>query len=115
MLFVRTTGNSRREREEEAPAARAGLHGVTLPWLHEHGVAVLASDGAHEAGGYAGISMPVHAVGIVAMGMPLIDDCDVEELAETCERLRRWEFLVTVSRLRWRGATGGAVNPIALF
>ena len=115
MLFVRTTGNSRREREEEAPAARAGLHGVTLPWLHEHGVAVLASDGAHEAGGYAGISMPVHAVGIVAMGMPLIDDCDVEELAETCERLRRWEFLVTVSPLRWRGATGGAVNPIALF
>ena len=94
-------------KRKRLPRGRA-LHGVTLPWLHEHGVAVLASDGAHEAGGYAGISMPVHAVGIVAMGMPLIDDCDVEELAETCERLRRWEFLVTVSPLR-----PGEAPPVA--
>ena len=117
VLLIRT-GIGRREREDTSPAdgRRPGLQAASLPWLHEQGVAVLGSDGAQEAASdYRDIPMPVHAVGIVAMGMPLIDNCDLEALAGTCERLGRWEFLLSVTPLRWRGATGGAVNPIAVF
>ena len=117
ILFVRS-GIGRREREEDPAVSqgRPGLHAAALPWLHEHGVALLGSDGGQEAPfNHDGLTMPVHAIGIVAMGMPLIDNCDLEELSATCERVGRWEFLLTVSPLRWRGATGGAVNPIALF
>jgi len=49
------------------------------------------------------------------MGLPLIDNCDLEDLASTCERLGRWEFLFSMQPLPWQGATGGAVNPIAVF
>ena len=59
--------------------------------------------------------MPVHFIGIVAMGLHLIDNCDLEALAETCERLNRWEFFLSIQPLRLEGGTGSAVNPVAVF
>jgi hypothetical protein len=58
---------------------------------------------------------PVHAIGIVAMGLWLLDNCDLEELASTCERLGRFEFQLQLAPLRIAGGTGSPVNPIALF
>jgi hypothetical protein len=59
--------------------------------------------------------LPVHVIGLVAMGLWLMDNCDLEELAATAERLSRWEFLLSVNPLRLTGLTGSAVNPIATF
>ena len=58
---------------------------------------------------------PVHQIGIVAMGLWLIDNCDLEALAETCDRLGRYEFLFSMGPLRITGGTGSPVNPIAVF
>ena len=54
-------------------------------------------------------------IAIVAMGLHLIDNCDLEALAETCERLNRWEFFLSIQPLRLEGGTGSAVNPVAVF
>ena len=52
---------------------------------------------------------------MVAMGLCLIDNCDLEELASTCSRLSRYEFLFTLAPLRLMGGTGSPANPLALF
>jgi kynurenine formamidase len=57
----------------------------------------------------------VHVLALVAMGMPLIDNCELEDLAATCADLGRWEFQFMMSPLRLAGASGSPVNPIAIF
>jgi kynurenine formamidase len=47
--------------------------------------------------------------------MPLVDNCDLEELAATCAELGRWDFQFMMSPLRLTGASGSPVNPIANF
>ena len=49
------------------------------------------------------------------MGLWLIDNCNLEELAAACAERGRWEFLLTIAPLRIRYGTGSPVNPIALF
>ena len=58
--------------------------------------------------------MPIHMVGIVAMGLWLIDNCQLEDLAATCERLAV-EFQFTLAPIRFQGVTGSPVNPLAVF
>jgi kynurenine formamidase len=96
---------------------QAGWHVGSLPLLHERGVAAIGADTAQDVvpSGYAQIALPVHIVGMVAMGLCLIDNCDLEALAETCARLGRYEFLFTLAPLRLDGGTGSPANPIATF
>ena len=90
---------------------------AALPWLRERGVALLASDVSHDVfpSGYEGLPMPVHQVGIVAMGLWLLDAANFEDAARECRRLGRWQFTVEVSPLRFTGATASPVNPLAIF
>jgi hypothetical protein len=85
--------------------------------LTERGVAMLASDVAQDPTptGYRTVHMPIHMVGIVAMGLWLIDNCQLEDLAATCERLDRWEFQFALAPIRFQGVTGTPVNPLAVF
>jgi kynurenine formamidase len=108
----------KRRLELGPPAAgRPGLHAETLPWLKERGVALVAGDASQDVdpSGYPGIGLPVHKVGIVGMGLWLIDAANCEELAQVCERLGRWEFMFNVAPLRFKNATGSPVNPLAIF
>lgn len=111
-----------RRRNEEGPSRdvfsqRPGLHAACMPWLHQRQIAALASDSAQDLfpSGYPRLRAPAHQVGIVAMGLWLIDNCNLEDLAAACERYRRWEFLLTLAPLRIVNGTGSPVNPIALF
>ena len=120
VLLMRTGyGRKRHEQgpDDVATVGRAGWHASCLPWFRERGVAMIACDTAQDAipSGYSSLRDPIHAVGIVAMGLWLIDNCDLEVLAETCSRMGRWEFFFTLAPLRWRGATGSPANPIATF
>ena len=65
--------------------------------------------------GYRTVNMPIHMVGIVAMGLWLIDNCQLEDLAATCARLGRWEFQFVLAPIRFQGVTGSPVNPLAVF
>jgi len=114
------TGYGRQKRQKGAVPThdgQAGWHAACLPWLHERGVAAIGCDTAQDVvpSGYAQVALPIHSIGIVAMGLWLLDACDLEALAATCARLRRWEFCFTVAPLRIEGGTGSPVNPLAAF
>jgi kynurenine formamidase len=104
-------------RDNVARDGRAGWHAHLLPWFRERDVALIAADTANDADpcGYPGISHPIHMVGIVAMGLWLVDNCNLESLAATCRELGRWDFSLTIAPLAFVGATGSPVNPIATF
>lgn len=118
-LLVRTGWYARRLQHGPwpNPRERPGLHAATLPWLHERKVALIAADAAQDVmpSGYERVAQPVHQVGIVALGLCLLDNCQFEELAATCAARNRWEHLFIVAPLRLRGATGSPVTPLALL
>jgi len=119
-LLLRT-GYGRRKRERgpdrTAEVGRAGWHAACLPWLYERDVALIGCDTAQDVhpSGYPSMRSPVHAVGIVAMGLWLLDNCDLEALAEAAAERECWEFHFQLAPLRLAGATGSPVNPIATF
>jgi kynurenine formamidase len=122
IVLLRTGGGRKRREAERADIRRDGIaesgwKAECMPWLHERSVGMIGADTAQDVfpNPYAAIKAPVHIVGLVAMGLWLIDNCDLEELASTCEHLDRWAFLCSVAPLRIRGGTGSPVNPIALF
>jgi kynurenine formamidase len=110
-------------REAHRQAARgfsgfAGLHAECLPWLQDRQIAVLGSDGISDPMPFAGTPewpFPVHQIGIVAMGLPLIDNVRVAELRTRLADLGRWEFLFSMAPLRIPKGTGCPVNPVAVL
>jgi hypothetical protein len=64
---------------------------------------------------YPNLGNALHVVGLVAMGLWLIDNGNLEELSRACASYRRWEFMLTVAPLVLERVTGSPVNPIALF
>ncbi len=104
-------------RNYNANKPRSGYQAACLPWLHERGIAMIGSDVAQDPTptGYRTVSMPIHMVGIVGMGLWLIDNCNLEDLAAACNRLNRWEFQFSLAPIRFQGVTGSPVNPLAVF
>jgi kynurenine formamidase len=94
-----------------------GLHASCLPWLRERGIAVLGSDAVNDVrpSGFDALVGPIHAVGIVAMGLWLIDNAHFEELARACAVRQSWAFMLCIAPLKLQRATGSPVNPIALL
>jgi kynurenine formamidase len=116
MLLIRT-GRDPRRRDHPVAAGRPGLAASCLPWLHEREVSMLISDEVHDVAPaqYAGIRTPIHAVAIVAMGLWLLDNAQLEQLAEACADRGRWEFMMVVAPLLLEHASGSPVNPVAVF
>ena len=120
VLIVRTGRWARRDARGPWSIQQdglAGLHMSCAKWLHARDVAVLGGDGAQDVlpSGVEGVSQPIHALCIVAMGMPIFDNCDLELVGREAEKRQRWEFLVTASPAAVPGATGSVLNPIATF
>jgi hypothetical protein len=61
------------------------------------------------------IALHVHAIALPYMGLPLVDNANLEPISKLCAELNRWEFQVTVAPLIIPGATGSPVNPIAVL
>lgn len=119
ILLVRTGRWALREARGawNASQAAAGLDASCLPWLHERGVAALGCDGVSDVlpSRIEGVNLPIHTVAIVAMGLHLLDNLDLEPLAKACSSENRWEFLLTIAPLVLIRGTASPVNPIALF
>ncbi len=114
------TGRWARGQEEgdwEILKSSAGLHASCLPWLKTRDVAVVGSDLALDVlpSRVEGFEMPVHWVVVVAMGMPILDNLDLEAVSKATEARKRWAFLLTVAPLAVEGGTGSPVNPLATF
>jgi kynurenine formamidase len=95
----------------------AGWHPDCMPWLHAREVSMVGADVPQEVrpAPYPEFPAPMHNCGLVAMGMPLIDNWDLEALSAACAELGRWEFQFVMSPLRLVGGTGGPVNPLAML
>ena len=117
ILLVRLGRDAR--RAQAADQAVAGLDPEVVLWLHEREVAVLGGDGVHDpipSGRIApGWPMPIHMIGLVAMGLHLLDNLWLEDVAAACAEEARWAFLLTLAPLPIPGGTGSPLNPIALF
>jgi kynurenine formamidase len=101
----------------ESHSKQPGWHAASLPWLREREVSLIGSDTANDAmpSGYSAIPLPVHVVALVAMGLWLMDNCDLEVLSATTAQLSRWYFQLAVCPLTLAGLTSSPVNPIATF
>ena len=49
---------------------------------------------------------PLHQLLLIPMGVPMLDNCDFEELTKAAVARNRWTFLLTVAPLRAETATG---------
>ncbi|GGN34512.1 cyclase [Streptomyces kronopolitis] len=114
------SGGLRRRREEGAwdlDAASAGLHVDAMPLLAERGIALLGGDGDSDVrpSPVDGLHSPVHALALAAMGVPLLDNLDLEALAAACAAEGRYAFLFMVAPLHIPGGTGSPVTPLAVL
>ena len=120
ILLVRTGHYGRRLAEGPSSPLHDGSpgpHAALAPWLRERGVAMWGSDTHNDVtpAVYPSLGSAFHIVSLVAMGLWLIDNMNLEDLAQACAQRSRWEFLLTVAPLRLKNVTGSPVNPIALF
>ena len=88
-----------------------------LPLLKARDAALLGTDVGLDVtpSGVEEVVIPTHTVAIVGMGLLIVDNADLEALAETAARLNRWEFMFSAAPLPVTGATGSPLNAIATF
>ncbi|MFI5669479.1 cyclase family protein [Streptomyces sp. NPDC051704] len=114
------SGRFRRSRELgpwDSGAASAGFHVDAVPLLAERAVALLGGDGDSDLrpSPVEGVHSPVHALAVAAMGVPLLDNLDLEALSAACAEAGRHEFMLVVTPLDVPGGTGSPVNPVAIL
>jgi len=112
VVLIRTgRGPTRLAREAVGP------HPLVALWLKDRQAAAFGSDGGNEMARSLvhGMRLPMHALAIAAMGMPLLDNLDLEELGREAAARNRVSFLLVVAPVRLHGATGSLINPLAVF
>jgi kynurenine formamidase len=95
-----------------------GLHASCLEWLHERRIAVLGSDAVSDVlptPYEPPLKMPIHTGTLVMMGVHLIDNADLEPLAEKCARESRYDFMFSLLPLILERGTASPANPVAMF
>lgn len=95
----------------------AGLHASVLPWLRQRDVSLLGGDAVNDVqpSGVAGINRPIHQLTQVNMGLPIADDIWTEDAALEAQRLKRWEFMLTLHIYQIQGGTASPFNGLATF
>lgn len=119
VVFIRTGRWAR--RADKGPwdigVESAGVHASTARWFKQRDIAILGGDGSLDVlpSGIPGVEFPIHQLLIVAMGTPMFDQCDLEDVARAAAARNRWTFLLTAAPLRVPGGTGSPINIIATF
>jgi kynurenine formamidase len=94
-----------------------GLTAATLPWIHEIGLAGVASDtSAVEVVPFSvpGVHAPFHVVGIVYMGLLVGEMFDLDQLAARCHDDGRYDFMLVAAPLPVSRAVGSPINPYGI-
>ncbi|HVY64452.1 MAG TPA: cyclase family protein [Gammaproteobacteria bacterium] len=116
-LLVRT-GMERMEQERglQDTYPRAGFHAECAEWMHQREVAIYGGD-CIEKLPYPSERFPsaMHMIALASMGLPILDWPALTVLAQTCDRHKRWDFLLTTAPMRLPGGTSAPVNPLCLF
>ena len=101
----------------------AGVHASCVEFLYETDAGILCWDQQDAPIADQGIPNPVpipiplhvHHIVLPYMGMPIVDNCELENLAPVCAELGRWEFQLVIAPLVITRGTGSPVNPLAVF
>lgn len=95
----------------------AGMHASVASWLKQRDVAMIGCDGVSDVmpSGVEGLVNPLHELVLVGLGMPILDNLDLEALADAAQRHQRTTFLFVGAPLRVPGGTGSPLNPLAVF
>lgn len=107
-------------------ASVAGVHASCIEFLYETDASMLIWDmqdapivdqGFPNPTPYeqVPVSMHVHHIVLPYMGMPIVDNAELEQLAATCAQNGTWEFELVVAPLNVPGGTGSPVNPLAVL
>jgi len=120
VLMIRTGRAAMRKAKGGWDPMRVGLPGLDascLPWLHERRIAVLGCDAVSDVvpSGYDGVMLPIHVGTLVAMGIHLIDNADLDAVSATSAKLGRYEFMFSMAPLILERGTASPVNPLAIF
>jgi kynurenine formamidase len=123
VLLVRTGRWARRAKLGPWNAAReaAGLDASVAPWLKQRDISVLGSDGVNDVqpsgvvGAGEAANRPIHTLAIAVLGVPLVDNAYLEDVAREAAARKRWEFLVTAQFTRVPGGTATSFNALATF
>jgi kynurenine formamidase len=118
-IFLRTGRWARRAQLGPWAVARnaAGYHASIAPWLKSRGVSFIGSDVAQDVvpSLVEGVGLPIHTLAITALGIDILDNQDLEAVAETAAKVNRWEFLLMAAPVPVTGGTGFPVNALAIF
>lgn len=119
VIFVRTGRWARRATKGswDLPNKAAGLHASCARWIRQRDVAMIGSDAGSDVqpSGIAGVTHPIHQLALIAMGVTIFDNCDLEAVSLEAAKRNRWEFLLTAAPIPVPGGTGSPLNPIAVF
>lgn len=119
VIFIRTGRWARRAAlgPWDVGNKAAGLHASCAKWIKQRDVAIIGSDAASDVvpSGVEGVPLPIHQLTLVALGIHIFDNCDLEALSGAAATRKRWEFLLTAAPLAVNGGTGSPLNPIATF
>jgi kynurenine formamidase len=120
VLLLRTGQLGRRGITGPVDIAVGGSSGPSpeiLPLLQDRQVAVMGSDTGNDVAPnpYDLFTNPVHQVGIVGLGLWILDNAWLDDLAKACSDRGRWEFMISILPLKMPTVTGSPVNPLVLF
>ncbi|WP_345762761.1 cyclase family protein [Diaminobutyricibacter sp. McL0608] len=122
IVLVRTGQYARARRDgwgDYAGGQAPGLSLSTAGWLHDTEIAAIATDtwGFEVRPNEFDVPafQPLHQVVIPNIGLTIGEMWDLELLATTCERLGRYEFLLSAPPLPITYAVGSPINPIAVL
>jgi kynurenine formamidase len=96
----------------------AGYQADVAYFMKERGVSFIGHDAWNDVAPHGfppSIGLPLHRLALVALGVSIFDNLDLEEAAQMAARLKRWEFLFTAAPLRIEKGMGSPLNPIATF
>lgn len=112
ILFIRTGFGAANTRTK-----RTGLHPNCIAWARDKEISLLGSDGDNDPHPipFQRWASPFHTIGIPYLGLPLIDNADLEKLSELCQKEKRYSFFVSIAPWRLEGTTSCPINPIAIF
>lgn len=93
-----------------------GLDEGCMNYVRERDVAVLATDAPGDVfpGTSTETTSPVHVLGLTYLGIHLVHNLDLEELAEACQQRGSSAFLLIVASLNVPRGTGSPVTPVAI-
>lgn len=95
----------------------AGFHVDVMKLFKERKVSVIGADGDSDVrpSPVTGVESPFHALALPGMGIPLLDNLHLEELAKVCASEKRWIFQIILAPLNIPRGTGSPLNPVAVF